>query len=100
MYTVYNPLNKPLEDLPKIFCFNNTMPPARWFECLAIAEDGTLLASHLCSHPDFLYQDLGVYEDTSPSKHKESYQVHYPDGYKMIPTSFSDPELNAVMEKQ
>lgn len=80
---IFNPHNKPLEDLPRIMAFNNTKGRSDWNSCLAMAEDGHVLGSHFCSHEGYAPHDLGVLEGTRDDRHKESYQVHYPDGYVM-----------------
>lgn len=66
---------------PKIYCFSNVIGGGEGVAC-AIAEDGTLLGSHWCSHESFVPGDLGVEEGTRPDRH-ETYSKHYPDGYEM-----------------
>lgn len=60
----------------KIYCFNNGGAP-RFLSALAIAEDGTVLAEHCCSHEAFMRHDLGM--DGSTWKH-ERYDKHYGAG--------------------
>lgn len=43
----------------------------------ALAEDGTLLASHFSSDPDYSKKDM-----RSPFK-REAYRKHYPAGYTL-----------------
>jgi len=65
---------------PKIFAFCNTLPNnAQWYEVMAIAEDGTCLATHICSSPAWGPHDLGVRSDW----HHDAYRAHYPDGFEM-----------------
>jgi hypothetical protein len=45
--------------------------------CYAIAEDGKLLASHVCSNESFAKLDLS---DSHPSR-RDAYVSHYPNGY-------------------
>lgn len=45
----------------------------------AMAEDGTVLATHLSSSPAFAQHDLGL---TSDWQH-ESYRKHAPDGFEL-----------------
>lgn len=59
----------------KIYCFNNG-GSRDWYEAVAIAEDGTVLAGHICSHESFMRHDLGI---DSTWKH-ESYNAHYGEG--------------------
>jgi hypothetical protein len=81
-YEVYNPHNKPLEELPVIYGFNNGGAP-EWLQAVAIAEDGNVLGSHICSHEGYMPHDLGITKDSRPDRHEEHYKVHYPDGYRM-----------------
>lgn len=79
---IYNPNNKPEADLPTIFGFNNGGQPGWMLACL-IAEDGTDLGSHVCTCEGYMPGDLGVLEGCRPDRHKDQFQPHYPDGYKM-----------------
>lgn len=81
-YEVYNPNNLPLEELPVIYGFNNGGSPS-WYSALAMAQDGTVLGSHLCSHEAYMPHDLGVLAGSRPDRHKNDYQKHYPNGYRM-----------------
>lgn len=81
-YAVYNPENKPLEALPVIYGFDNT-GHGSWRNCYAMAEDGTVLGSHICSAEAYAPHDLGILEGTRRDRHFESYQRHYPGGYRM-----------------
>ena len=45
----------------------------------ALAEDGTVLASHLSSNEGFSKHDMGL---TGTWKH-DTYAKHYPDGYEL-----------------
>jgi hypothetical protein len=83
----------------KIYCFCNTKPnDAEWYVMLAMAEDGYVLASHVCSHPSYGPHDMGI---TSNWKH-EAYQAHCPNGYDLewVDGSPLDHEgLNAAFAK-
>lgn len=85
---VYNPHDKPVETLPVIFGFNNGGSPG-FLSAQLLAEDGTELGGHLCSHEGYMMADLGILEGTRPDRHKEQFQPHYPDGYRMafVPAS-------------
>jgi len=74
--------------LPKIFCFNNG-GSIGFMSAIAIAEDGNVLGSHLCSSEGWMPIDLGVVEGTRKDRHENQYSKHYPDGYEMewVPTS-------------
>lgn len=87
-YAVYNPHNKPVESLPVIFGFNNG-GSRDWYSAVLIAEDGTRLGGHVCSHEGYMRHDLGILEGTSPDRH-ESFQKHYPEGYRMAFVSHAE----------
>jgi hypothetical protein len=87
-YAVFNPHNKPLEELPFIYGFNNGGSPGWWSGCL-IAEDGMGLGGHLCSHEHYMLGDLGILEGYRADRH-ETFREHYPDGYRMTFVSFEN----------
>lgn len=80
-WAVFNPHNKPTNDLPVIYGFNNGGSHG-WMEGVLIAEDGTPLGGHICSSEAYMPSDLGVLEGTRPDRH-ETFSKHYPDGYRM-----------------
>ena len=80
--TVFNPHDKPIDDLPVIYGFNNGGSPG-WFSAVALAEDGVSLGGHGCSDEAYMPHDLGILEGSRPDLHTNSYQKHYPDGYRM-----------------
>lgn len=80
-YVVYNPHNKPVEELPTIYGFNNGGSDG-WFTAMALAEDGTELGGHVCSAESYMLHDLGIVDGARPDRH-DTYREHYPDGYKM-----------------
>lgn len=96
-YEVYNPHNKPLEELPVIYGFNNGGAP-NWLQAIAIAEDGNVLGSHICSHEGYMPHDLGVVKGSRPDRHEEQYKVHYPDGYRMDFVPFSHEGVTKAIE--
>lgn len=61
--------------MKKIFCFNNG-GSGGMYQAVAIAEDGTCVAQHCCSHEGWMKHDLGM---TSDWKH-ENYNAHYGAG--------------------
>jgi hypothetical protein len=87
-FAVFNPNNKHETELPVIYGFNNGGSTG-WLSAVAIAEDGTCLGGHVCSHEGYMPFDLGMYEGTRPDRHEKSYQPHYPEGYRMeyVPSS-------------
>ncbi len=80
-WAVFNPHSKPLAELPVIYGFNNG-GSSGWMSACLLAEDGTGLGSHICSHEGYMEHDLGIIEDSRPDRHK-TFQEHYPDGYRM-----------------
>lgn len=88
-WAVHNPHSKALAELPVIYGFNNGGSPG-WFSAVSMAEDGTVLGGHCCSHEGYMENDLGILEGTRPDRHEESYRKHYPDGYRMEFVSFKD----------
>jgi hypothetical protein len=78
---IYNPHGKPESQLPVIYGFNNGGRD-QWLSACLIAEDGTSLGGHICSHECFMPGDLGVIEGSRPDRH-ETFRAHYPDGYRM-----------------
>ncbi len=87
-YAIYNPHNKIVETLPVIFGFNNGGSEG-WYSAQLLAEDGTHLGGHICSHEGYMTGDLGILEGTRPDRH-EDFKKHYPDGYRMAFVSFDD----------
>jgi len=80
-YAVFNPHNKHVETLPVIFGFNNGGSNG-WYRACLLAEDGTHLGGHICSHEGYMRHDLGILEGTRPDRH-EDFKKHYPNGYRM-----------------
>lgn len=80
---IFNPHNRPVEELPLIMGFNNGGSPG-WYSAVALAEDGHCLGGHCCSHEGYMPHDLGILEGTRKDRHEESYQPHYPGGYRMV----------------
>lgn len=80
-WAVYNPEDRPVEELPAIYGFNNGGEPG-WYSGVLLAEDGSYLGGHVCSHEGFMPGDLGVLEETRSDRH-ETFRAHYPGGYRM-----------------
>jgi hypothetical protein len=59
----------------EIYCLNNG-GSVGFYEALAIADDGNVLAAHLCSQERYMAHDLGM---TSSWKH-ENYNEHFGEG--------------------
>lgn len=99
---VYNPLNKPVEDLPIIYGFNNGGSPG-YMHAALVSEDSVYLGSHLCSSEGYMPYDLGILEGTRKDRHENDFQKHYPDGYKMEFVGYDEydthDKLKAIIEK-
>ena len=80
-WAVHNPQGRPLEELPVIYGFNNGGRPG-WLSAVLLAEDGTHLGGHICSHEGYMLHDLGILEGTREDRH-ETFRKHYPEGYRM-----------------
>jgi hypothetical protein len=66
---------------PKIFVWVNSGHGSDWQVGMALAEDGTFLASHVSSCRDWFRHDMGVFPDGW--KH-DVYRKYYPDGYEVV----------------
>lgn len=97
-YAVFNPHNKPIEELPVIYGFNNGGSTG-WYSAVAIAEDGNALGGHICSDEGYMPHDLGIIEGARMDRHEESYRVHYPDGYRMDFVKFGHDGLELAIKR-
>lgn len=79
---------------PKIYAFINGGSPG-WYSAVAVAEDGEVLAGHVCSHSSFGPHDMGA---TSEWKH-ESYREKYPEGFEVVWFDANDPANAELIEK-
>lgn len=64
---------------PKIYVWCNNCAP-EWHSAIAMAEDGHVLAGHVCSSHGFIMHDMGVDED---GWKRDKYAEHYPDGFEV-----------------
>ena len=94
---IHNPNDKPVDDLPIIFGFNNGGGNGTYYAQL-IAEDGTPLGSHICSNESFMLGDLGILKGSRSDRH-EGFQKHYPDGYKMEFVSHKDVPSHTKLQE-
>ncbi len=83
--------------MPKIYCFSNVVGGGEGV-AYAMAEDGTILGSHLCSNEYYVPKDLGVIEGYRPDRH-ETYKKHYPNGYEMEFVKSSDIDTHEGLQK-
>ena len=81
---VYNPHSKPVGELPVIYGFNNG-GSSGWLQAVAMAQDGEVLGSHVCSHEGYMPHDIGMLEGNT--YRAEAFTKHYPDGWR---TEFVD----------
>jgi len=94
---VFNPHNKPEEELPYITAFSNGGSPG-WKTCYAIADNGKVIGSHICSDEHYAPADLAVIEGYRTDRHK-TYQEHYPDGYRMRFIFEKDVKSDKILAK-
>lgn len=94
---IYNPHNKPTEELPFIYGFNNGGREGRYHACL-ISQDGMGLGSHGCSSENYMLGDLGILEGTRSDRH-ETFKKHYPDGYRMEFVSYVDVDDHEALQE-
>lgn len=95
-FITYNPSDKPVEDLPYIYGFNNGGGDSNWCGLL-IAEDGASLGRHICSSEGWMYGDLGII-DANSGRHKR-FKEHYPNGYKMYFVTYNDAAAHEGLQK-
>ena len=101
---IYNPHDKPVEDLPVIYGYNNTPSVQGNPFCTGVimAEDGTYLGGHASTNEGYMYHDLAILEGSRPDKHEE-FRKHYSGGYRMEFVSHKDvlghAGLTAAYEK-
>jgi hypothetical protein len=96
-YAIYNPNNLPVDELPVIYGNNNGGSPGV-LDAILLAEDGTFLGSHLCSHESFMYGDLGITEGTRADRHGD-FQKHYPNGYRMDFVPLADAKEHEAFQR-
>lgn len=66
-----------MEALPKVYVFCNSCSH-EWHEMMAMAEDGTCLAGHICSIHGWAWHDMGIDRD---GWKRDLYATHYPNGF-------------------
>lgn len=66
-----------MADLPRIYVLCNSCAP-EWHSAMALAEDGTYLAGHICSHHGYIPHDMGIEEG---GWKRDLYAKHYPQGF-------------------
>lgn len=79
---------------PIIFVFCNACAK-QWHSIVALAEDGTGLAGHLCSDHAYIGHDMGF---TSAWKH-DLYDKHYPGGWQLTYVDAEDIEVHARLRE-
>lgn len=66
---------------PRIFCFSDVIFGGLGM-AFAMAEDGTILGSNICSDESLVPKYMGALEGSTSLRHSV-YKEHYPDGYEM-----------------
>ena len=95
---IYNPHNKNVSELPTITAFSNAVGGGDGI-CFSMAEDGNVLGSHWCSNEGYAESDLGVLVGTRNDRHEESYQKHYPSGYRMRFVSHDKIKSDEILQE-
>lgn len=95
-YTIYNPNNLPIKDLPVIYGFNNGGSPGL-LSGILLAEDGICLGTHICSDEMIMLKDLGILDGSSPARHNE-FKHYYPNGYSMDFVSIDDIDTHKGLQ--
>ena len=76
--------------LPAVYLFSNSRSGDG--VAYSMAEDGTVLGSHVCSHPGYMRHDLHDRRDRL-----ERTREHYPNGYRLVvlltPGDLPPPEV-------
>lgn len=63
-----------------IYVWCNSSSP-EWHSMMAMAEDGSVLAHHVCSAHGFAFHDMGIDEG---GWKRDKYAEHYPDGFEVV----------------
>ena len=79
-----------MSNLPKIYIYPTIVWESGDMVCVALAEDGHALASHLSSNERYAKHDMGI---TGTWK-RDTYHAHYPDGYELVWVDFDDVETH------
>lgn len=95
--TIFNPHDRPIDELPLIMGFNNGGSEC-FYHAVAIAEDGTALAGHACSHPGYMPHDLCIIEGSTMGKY-QAYEAHYPDGYRAVFVADDEIETHEKLQR-
>lgn len=80
---------------PKIFCWVNAGRGTDFQVVLAMAEDGTVLASHCSSSEGWAKHDIGMGDSTW--KH-DAYRARYPDGFELVWIDDATPGVHAGLD--
>jgi hypothetical protein len=97
LYT-YNPNNLPVEELPYIIGFNNG-GPEHLRSAVSIAQDGTVLGTHVCTHEGWMISDLGLSAETLKEHRTEAYIEHYPNGYRTTFITYNEAHHCAPLKE-
>ncbi len=85
--------------LPRIFVFCNTMNchegAGDWHSMVALAEDGTGLAGHICSSHGWAAHDMGINPD---GWKRDLYAAHYPAGFEVVWVEDPRPGKNLALD--
>jgi len=97
-WIVHNPDNKPVDQLPVIYGFNNGGSRGM-LSAVAMAEDGVVLGGHCCSHEGYMEADLAVIDGWMREERHAKYRAHYPGGYRMEFVGYDEVREHAGLQK-
>jgi hypothetical protein len=84
-----------MAELPKIYVFCNNCSPG-WHSMVAVAEDGTHLAGHICSNHGYANHDMGI---SATGWKRDKYAAHYPDGFEVVGVEDPKPGQHAGLDE-
>lgn len=79
----------------KIYLFNNTQGISDWNVCIAMADTGEVLASHICSHIIYMRGDLYY----NRPERKEAWAKKFPNGIEIIELEQGEVPPSKVIKK-
>ena len=79
---IFNPQDRPIEELPLVYGFNNGDSLLGFLDAVLLAEDGACLYGHTCSTEGWMPSDLGIAEHGNEVP-RDVCRRHYPHGFRM-----------------
>lgn len=94
-------MNAQTETRPRIYCWINAGKGTDCVVSMAMAEDGTLLTSHVSSSDGFAKGDCGYLDTPMGQRKRKLFDAHYPDGWEVewVDDARNHPGLDAAYER-